>query len=179
VAPRDRSEEEEEARRWQKLVDAFLDHLPEVRSALERFSYLVDYEEGRRWGPGDLAPQVSTDLLDFDCYPVGLETDVWRRLLAFLEIVEELRELLERDVGEGHPDAVTVNAFADAGILCSVTSNRDGLQVLLPLMGPKTVESAKAEVTMHRRDEPDWSLAGSEFEPLSTLSAEELRPLDA
>src|SRR5437660_1492270 len=125
----DRSEEEGAVRRWKPLVDAFFDHVPEVRSALERW----DYEEGRRWGPGYLSSEVATELLDRDDYPVGLGTDVWRRLLAFLEVVEGLWELMARDVSERHPDAVTVDAFANAGILCDVTRNREGLQALLPL----------------------------------------------
>ena len=172
-------QEAETARRWQPFVDAFLECVPEVRASLEQES---DGERARRFTPADLWIQVVTDLLDNDDYPARVHADVWPRILAFLEVAEELAELLSTE--SQHEDATTAEGFVSSGILCDVTRNVAGLQELLPWMGPRTVAAARGEVECHGRsragtyERVDWSVAGNRFVPLAGLQAEQLHPID-
>jgi hypothetical protein len=68
--------------------------------------------------------------------------------------------------------ASDVEAAVVAGIICSVTRNPEGLQSLLPHLGPRATTAALEEVEYHGGqrgdgwDAIDWSTAGSAYQPL-------------
>ncbi|MGQ0803804.1 MAG: hypothetical protein ACT4PI_08075 [Actinomycetota bacterium] len=175
------AEEREEARRWRGFVDAFFAHVPEVRASLEETR---DPESTIPFRPADISIQVTCDLLDDADYPRGLDPDVWPRILAFLEVAQELVALLEAELAPDHEDVMTVAVFGECGIVCDVTGSVVGLRELLPWMGPRTVAAARREVEYHKNsrgwatEEVDWSGASSRFVPLITLRLEQLRPID-
>jgi hypothetical protein len=121
-----------EARRWHRFVSAFLTELPELAGLL------ADREVEPPLTPGDLWTTISLELLADDYAPLRTETHVWTRLLRLLEVVEELRDLLEQATPESEDDILTLDAFVNAGLLCDITRNRAGLEQLLPWMGPLT-----------------------------------------
>ena len=81
-------------------------------------------------------------------------------------------------------DAEEAHGFVASGILHDVTSNRTGLERLLPWMGPRTVEAARGEVAYHAHsrqwstDDVDWSRAGDQYVAITGLDAEAIRPVD-
>ncbi len=142
--------EGQDEQRWQRLVSAFLLELPELSGFLAR------PEIDRAVTPGDVWTTISLELLSDDYAPLGTESDLWARLLGLLEVVEELRDLLEQTVPHSEEDVLTLDAFANTGLLCDITRNRAGLERLLPWMGPRTVQAARGEVAVHDRVHREW-----------------------
>jgi hypothetical protein len=162
-------------------VDVFLGRVPEIRASLAEG---LDAEPTRPFTPGDVCTQVFLELLDERDRPRQLDTDIWPRIFAFLEVAEELIALLEAELGPEHEDVTVADAFVNAGILCDVTRNAAGLQELLPWMGPETTTAARCEVEIHEgsrgwgAEELDWSVSGTLFVPNATLEPEEIHPID-
>lgn len=115
-------------------------------------------------------------LFDDDNHPLLVDT-VWPRMLQVVELALLVFEILWSDeILE--PDAVTVDCFAGAGIICDLTRTRESIRTLLPLMGPETVAFAQGEVANHSGSrgfgvaDVDWAGAGS------ALAGLDVRPED-
>ena len=126
-------------------MSTFLTELPELAGVLGRRELQAPVT------PGDVWTTISLELLSEDGTPLDSESDLWPRLLRLLEVVEELRDLLEQTDTHSEEDVLTLDAFANAGLLCDITRSRVGLERLLPWMGPRTVEAARGEVEVHDR----------------------------
>jgi hypothetical protein len=176
-------QEATEARRWRPFVDAFLAQVPEIKIFLAE-SADCGAEPTRSFTPGDLCIEIALHLLDDDDRPLRLGTDIWPRILRFVELAEELLTLLEAELGDEHTDFIEVDAFANCGILHDLTHNAAGFQELLPWMGPETTAAARCEIEIHESargwgpDELDWSATSARFVPIKELAASQLRPLD-
>jgi hypothetical protein len=130
-----------EAERWHRLVELFLDRIPEIRPDPS--------DDDRVVSPGWVWCRVVDQLLDADGSPRLLDSDVWTRVLSLLEVVVTGASWLEAQEGSGTDDVTLLWAFAETGIVCDVTRNLTGLQALLPRMGELTVEAARREVRAH------------------------------
>jgi hypothetical protein len=179
--------EREEAVRWQRLVGEGLRLLPEVKAWLQEWDEdepeLAAKSDLARWGPGNVGIEITSKMLHLDGFPRYLDGDLWPRVLAFVELVEDLLALLEAERDEDDEDLTTLGSFADAEIICGFTRNRGGLVRLLPWIGPRTAAAARREIEVHSQsrrfgvENVDWSSASSDYSPLQLVPAE-LRPLD-
>jgi hypothetical protein len=112
---------------------------------------------------------VTRHLFDADDHPIDIDR-VWPWLLAVIEVALELCGLLFDDARDD--DGVTVDVFAGSGIMCDVTRNVASLQVLLPWMGPVSLDCAHIEVNTHTTsrgydvNDVDWSMSSRSFAPL-------------
>ena len=91
-------------------------------------------------------------------------------MLTLVELVEEAMQIIAEDPARSE-DASELGAFSTAGILCDVTRSPMGLQRLLPMMGPLSLDACRPEVDVHHASRGfdasavDWSSAGSVFRP--------------
>ena len=121
---------------------------------------------------------VTRHLFDDDDRPIDVE-GVWPRLLAVIEVALELCDLLFDDARDD--DGLVVDVFTGSGIMCDVTRNVASLEVLLPWMGPVSLEGARIEISNHTTsrgygiNDVDWSKSGLSYRPLA-ISALALVP---
>lgn len=166
-----------EARRFAGLIGVLRDTVPEIDEW-----WADSYAEGET--PMTLCSagiEASTlHLFDGDDHPLLVDT-VWPRLLQVVELALLVFEILWSDeVLE--PDAVTVDCFAGAGIICDLTRTRESIRTLLPWMGPETVAFAQGEVENHSGSrgfgvaDVDWTGAGSSFAGLD-VRPEDVLPI--
>jgi hypothetical protein len=119
----------------------------------------------------DLKSTLTSHLLDDYYAPRSGQAATWARVFSVLEVVEEAFALAFRDPLRS--DAGELDVFANAGLLCEVGQNRDGVQELLPYMGPLTAYAMREDLLYHDRVaedwngvDVDWSTAGTRFERL-------------
>jgi hypothetical protein len=172
------SEGVDRTRQWRSLVSAFRTAVPEIDA----------WWTGSDGAIEDASPTEAWFALCFrlqggDYAPTPDYLDVWKRVLAFIEVVEEALDIVDGREGPKSEDAITLYAFANAGILCEVGWNRSGLATLLPFMGPRTASAARHEAVHHDRIhrnwaglDVDWSTAGSSFHPLDIRPNDIIRP---
>ena len=168
-----------EAERWRSLVSVFRTHVPELETWWNDWDGDIE-----RATPGTVWNVLCLRLLDSDAAPRIEHLEVWVRVLSLIEVVEEAIEIVGRIEGERSDDATVLYAFANAGILCNVGWNRDGLSSLLRFMGPRTAVAARHDIAYHGRVERewgghdvDWSSATSDFRSLP-ITPNDMMPLD-
>ena len=99
--------------------------------------------------------------------------------------MEVLQHTLDRIAEEAgwNDDFYEIEAFVNATIVCDISRTKAGLEMLLPYMGPRTVDSARREVTGHASSrgfaeaEVDWRFATTRFVPLD-IDPRSLLPTD-
>lgn len=105
-------------------------------------------------------------LLRDDGQPTHVQT-VWPRMLQFIELALRVEDILWADSSR-EEDAVTIGSLT-TGLVWDLTRSRGSIEILLPWMGPETVESARAEVEYYSGSrgfgvkDVDWSLAATAF----------------
>jgi hypothetical protein len=113
---------------------------------------------------------VTRHLFDDDDRPIDVD-GVWPRLLAVNEVALELCDLLFDDARDD--DGLAVDVFAGSGIMCDITRRIASLEVLLPWMGPVSLEGARIEISNHTTsrgydiNDVDWSNSGLSYRPLA------------
>ena len=151
-----------EAQRWQRLVNESIRLVPELAA------WLWD-AEATTVGPGDVWWTIVDRGLDEDYFPRDLETGVWQRILKLVEWILRAAEVLRTDGGDDD-DLVVLGSFTEAGVLCDLTRNRDGLERLTPWMGPAAIIAARREVEAHQHsrgwdcEAVDWSSSAAAFD---------------
>jgi hypothetical protein len=151
----------EDEAHWRRFVDFALAELPEIRS---RF----DDDDLRTRGTVGIFMTLDW-VADDDGMPRFTEGDYWARALRVIEVVEEAMEVIAEDP-DRESDLANLSAVSTAGLLCQLTRNPAGLEQLLPLMGPLSVQACRDEVALHvvsrgfDGSAVDWSLACSRFQ---------------
>ena len=164
-----------EAERFSALLMVLLDIVPEIG---QWWTDTYD-EEAPPMTLGAVGLEAVLNLFDTNDQPQLVDT-VWPRMLQVVELAVRVADILDADETR-EDDATTVGGFATAGILCDATRKTASIQILLPWLGPHSVEAAQDEMEAHSLsrgfgvDDVDWSNAGSRFIGLA-IRPEDLLP---
>lgn len=166
-----------EAQRFSALLSLLHENVPVLEAWRQEDAYGDEFDS-EVLGLSEAWMLVNRHLFDDDDRPIDGE-GVWPRLLAVIEVALELGDLLFDDARDD--DGLVVDVFAGSGIMCDVTRNVASLEVLLPWMGPVSLESARIEISNHTTSrgyditDVDWSKSGLSYRPLA-ISPQALVP---
>src|SRR5689334_17920596 len=95
--------------RWRRLVTAFRTAVPEIDAWWTGVDGAIEDAS-----PAEAWFALQFRLQDDDYAPRPEYLDVWKRVLAFIEVVEEALDIVERREGPKSKDAIALGAFANA-----------------------------------------------------------------
>jgi hypothetical protein len=158
-----------EAQRFFALLSLLDKNVPELEAWRLEDGYGDEFDS-EVLGLSEAWMLATRHLFDDGDRPIDVD-GVWPRLLAVIEVALVLCEQLFDDARDD--DGLAVDVFAGSGIMCDVTRNVASLEVLLPWMGPVSLESARIEISNHTTsrsydiNDVDRSKSGLSYKPLA------------
>jgi hypothetical protein len=149
--------------RWLPSLELLLRLVPRARDVLVAAHQLDDVYGRGEFGAAAVEPPAQVwntlmlTVMDYDRPRLEFD-DFWPGYLSYVELAAEALDLLQAatDRPDEDRDAAELGTFVDAGVICDITTDGEGLQALLPYLGPLSVCAAHAEVGAHRRVLHDW-----------------------